>query len=187
MRIFSNEPVTRTQTWVNLGIAYSVSGDLMIGSGSSPVLTLADSVVLRMASGATVYVGNWSGNGEPGGLVALGSRTETPAGPVVFTRMTADSDAPGKGYWDGILFARQALGGSRLRNVSVEWAGGSEGAILARGDRGAFITDSFITGSASCGIGVDPVTGTTPTDLSAGALNNVFVDNDGAAFCVGDF
>ncbi|HEY0025842.1 MAG TPA: hypothetical protein VGB24_23335 [Longimicrobium sp.] len=186
VRIFSNEPVTRTQTWANLGIAYSVSTDLMIGGGGSPVLTLADSVVLRMPSGATVYVGNWSGNGEPGGLVALGSRTETAAGPVVFTRITADSDAPGKGHWDGILFARQALGDSRLRNLSVEWAGGSEGAILTRGDRGAFITDSFITGSAGCGIWVDPM-GTTPTDLSAGALNNVFADNDGAAFCVGDF
>jgi hypothetical protein len=187
VRIFSNEPVTRTQTWANLGIAYSVSGDLMIGGGSSPVLTLADSVVLRMASGATVYVGNYSGNGEPGGLVALGSRAETAAGPVVFTRITADSDAPGKGYWDGIVFASQALGGTRLRNVSVEWAGGGEGAILTRGDRGAFITDSFITGSGSCGIRVDAPEGSTPTDLSAGALNNVFANNDGAAFCIGDF
>lgn len=187
VRVYSHQPVTRTQTWHNLGIAYSVSGDLMIGSSSSPVLTLADSVVLRMASGATVYVGNYSGNGEPGGLVALGSRTETPAGPVVFTRITADSDAPARGFWDGILYAREALGGSRLRNVSVEWAGAGEGAILTRGDRGAFITDSFITGSASCGIRVHVPEGSTPTDLAAGVLNNVFADNDGAAFCVGDF
>jgi hypothetical protein len=46
--------------------------------------------------------------------------------------------------------------------TSVEWAGGGEGAIRARGDRGAFITDSFITGSGSCGIWVDPM-GNTPT------------------------
>jgi hypothetical protein len=32
---------------------------------------------------------------------------------------------------------------------------------------------------------VDAPEGSTPIDLSAGALNNVFANNDGAAFCVG--
>ncbi|HEX8391183.1 MAG TPA: Ig-like domain-containing protein [Longimicrobium sp.] len=184
VRVHSNVIVSRTQTWPHLGIAYSLSNDLRIGGAASPVLTLADSVVLRMPASGTIYVGNVTGNGEPGGLVALGSRTQTPAGPVVFTRITADSDAPGKGDWDGILFSRNALAGSRLRNVAVEWAGGADAAIRLRGDRGAFLTDSFITGSAGCGIQVDEE---GALDLSGDALNNVFLNNDGDAFCVGDF
>jgi hypothetical protein len=43
---------------------------------------------------------------------------------------------------------------------------------------------------SGAGTGILPSSPTRPvatTDLSAGALNNVFVDNDRAAFCVGDF
>ena len=48
---------------------------------------------------------------------------------------------------------------------------------------GVFCTLAIAT---ACGIWVDPMDN-TPTDLSAGALNSVFVDNDGEACCVGDF
>ena len=171
---FDNSVVTKTQTWPNRGVPYVLTGlQLFVQGDTGPVLTLEPGTELRFGPDANMIVGNdVYGSGA---LVARG----TASAPIRFTTSVAPATP---GSWDAMSFYAGAAG-SVLDHVIVEYAGAGmpsfDGNIHVYADLGAFISNSIIRNSQTCGIFVEQ--GVT-TNFTAG-LGNTFTGNGSHAQC----
>jgi uncharacterized repeat protein (TIGR01451 family) len=98
-------PITVPTTWTLLNSPYIVTGDVTIEGGG--VLTIEPGVEVRFDAGTQLRV-------RTGPLYAEGTSTQ----PITFTANTA---APSRGYWDGILLDDTSLP-SALSHCVVQYA-----------------------------------------------------------------
>ncbi|MET0406412.1 MAG: hypothetical protein ABW123_28590 [Cystobacter sp.] len=93
-----------------------MTGALKVGGPDTPTLTLEAGVVVRFERGASLTIG--AGAGHPGELRVEG----TGDAPVL---LTAHSDAPQPGHWEGLSLSAGSTHASRLSHVTIEYADGS--------------------------------------------------------------
>lgn len=98
-------PITTPTHWAVTEWPYVVTATLSIEAGGS--LTIDPGVEVRFQAGTALHV-------VDGPLLALGD----PAQPVSFT---ADTLAPGRGFWGGVVYATDAPP-SELRHCIIEYA-----------------------------------------------------------------
>ncbi|WP_224365595.1 hypothetical protein [Hyalangium versicolor] len=181
--------VTTTQTWPNLGVPYQFVDEtglgvpigLVVGSASSPTLTLSAGIEFQMPAESFILIGTKDENENPlpGKLKAQG----TAQAPIRFVPASA---SPTKGFWSGLFF--QGPAGSSLDYVTVTHAGLPLFGALGRGninvltDMGFFVTHSTLSDSSGCGIAVVSYSASI-ADFTASAVENVFTNNDGEAQC----
>ncbi|MCU0522463.1 MAG: Ig-like domain-containing protein [Anaerolineae bacterium] len=104
-------------TWHAQPVPYRLLNFLNVSHARSPVLTIAPGTSLEMATGAGFWVNS-------AGLVIAG----TPTAPITITR------SPATAAWNRIYFEANVNPASRLAHVTIEYAGGVNGAIDYRGD-----------------------------------------------------
>ncbi len=107
--------ISTNATWTFAGSPYIVTGDVSVGSASSPrpVLTIEPGVTVKFNSTKKLAIG-WSG--ADGELQAVG----TAAAPIAFTANTA---TPSAGYWWSIQFYGSGASSSQLTYATVSYAG----------------------------------------------------------------
>lgn len=127
---------------------YLISGNSTI-SASTPI---AAGAVIYVATGATITLdggGNLSANGGIPGV------SGTNPAQIVFTAQRSPGAAlPSAGAWGGIDATAASTGTMSLRNVVVEYGGGSGGAGINMTGSGRTLrfTDSIVRSSAGSGI-----------------------------------
>ncbi|WP_224369840.1 Ig-like domain-containing protein [Hyalangium versicolor] len=107
--------ISSNQTWRASENPHLVKGTVTVKGSTNPVLTLEEGTLVRFEQGAQLIIGD--DNDGAGTLHAEGS----PFAPIL---LTADSDSPQPGYWQGISVTGQAAQGTVLSNVTIEYAGG---------------------------------------------------------------
>jgi hypothetical protein len=160
--------ISTDTTWTLSGSPYTVTGDLTIEGtdGGVTTLTIEPGVEVRVQSGYVIYVGGVS---DPGALIADGNA----GGPATIT-FTSDSGTPQAGDWDAIYFRTTADSSSLLRNVIVEYGGGSSTAgvyLYLNTGQAMTLEDVTIRHSARFGIyqrlGSTTLTNITISDTTA--------------------
>ena len=104
-------------TWHAQPVPYRLLNFLNVGHARSPVLTIAPGTTIEMATDAGFWINS-------AGLVIAG----TPTAPITITR------APATATWNRIYFEENINPASRLAHVTIDYAGGINGAIDYRGD-----------------------------------------------------
>jgi len=104
-------------TWYAQPVPYRLLGLLNVADARSPVLTISPGTSIEMADTGGFWINS-------AGLVINGTPTE----PITITR------APGVTTWDRLYYERNINPASSLGFVTVEHAGGINGAIDFRGD-----------------------------------------------------
>lgn len=103
-------------TWQAQPVPYRLLNLLTVSHARSPLLTIAAGTTVEMTATAGIKVNS-------GGLLVEGA----PATPITITR------APGAATWDRLYFEANINPASRLSFVTIEHAGGVNGAIDFRG------------------------------------------------------
>ena len=118
--------ISRDLTLKNLGVPYYFYFDRVritdMSGGVTPTLTIQAGVELRFDDYLEVGFANPGMVSQPGRLIAVGTATQ----PIIFTSSKTTRAA---GDWPGIWLFNAA--GSRLENVHIEFAGGSNGIVSA--------------------------------------------------------
>jgi hypothetical protein len=156
--------VQTTGTWLNQGVPYNISESVEVSDegGSSPILTIASGITIKMQANTEFVVGYW----WPGGLIADGT-----ADTIWFT---SASPSPAGGDWKSVSFYEHAIDGtSKLKNCVVEYAGNDLGNIVVTNSVPE-ITGCTIRNSQSWGIWLE---GPPNPDASELEANNTFSDN----------
>jgi hypothetical protein len=104
--------VTRTATWLSLGVPWVLDSDVEVEGASNPALTIAAGNELRFNGGSWLAIGR----DAPGKLIVAG----TDGAPVVFGAV--DTGAV-EGAWIGLLFSDNTLSGSTITHATIQQAG----------------------------------------------------------------
>jgi hypothetical protein len=156
--------VKTTGTWLNQGVPYNISESVAVEDeeGSSPILTIAPGITIKMQANTEFWVGYyWAG-----GLIADGT-----LGEITFT---SASPSPSAGDWKSLSFYIFAIdGSSKLKNCVVEYAGNDLGNIVVDNSVPE-ITGCTIRHSQAWGVWLE---GPPYPDASEIESNNTFSDN----------
>ena len=153
--------------WLNQGKAYSIYGDIDVGSATGTKLIINPGCVLKFGNSDEISVGY----SETGLIEANGTATK----PIVFTTRSA---YPAKGDWDGIWFYSHTGNGSIFNYCTFEYGGGyssSPANIVFKYGQGSkvTITNSSLNHSAGYGMMLGNSSDTSYPTTS----NNTFNDN----------
>jgi hypothetical protein len=142
--------ISANETW-DAAHTHIVTGTVYVEGAASPVLTIEAGATVKVDAGCAIVIGY----NDVGGLVAQGSALQR----ITFT---ANSAAPAKGFWVGIVFYDQALVSSIMDYCNVYYAGYDDswgvydGAIMVvgNGTDGTFvqISNCIVSYSAASGI-----------------------------------
>jgi hypothetical protein len=151
--------VAETDTWVNQGVPYFLSGGLSIGSSSGAYLTIAKGTTVQLGTGNDITVGN----SVSGGLMADS---------VTFT---SGAGSPQKGDWEGIWFyPASADAQCQLTRCDIGYGGANYSNMWIE-DAKPTITDCSIHDSKTWGIELHGSDYPDPDSLLA---HNTFANND---------
>jgi hypothetical protein len=138
--VITGGPVRDEAEWVPQDVPFVVSGDIIVGGATSPVLSLSPGLELRFDAGAGLAVGTKA----PGGLKAKG----TARAPVTLT--SSSPDAP----WLGLTFGAQTSENSSLDNIELNNTAGEAGvSVLTPPGRVTIKNSSFANNKSDVLVG----------------------------------
>ncbi|MDP2316867.1 MAG: hypothetical protein Q8P41_28505 [Pseudomonadota bacterium] len=135
----SGSALRASVTWDDLGVPYAITDSFEVSytADEPAILTIDPGVVVKMAEGTEI---NFSSDGGASGLQA-DSVTFTALGAMV------------AGSWRGISFERGTEDGTRLSDVTIEYAGGdAQAAALLLSDAWVILDDVTVSDSATVAI-----------------------------------
>lgn len=115
--------ITTSVSWILDGSPYIISGDVLVASSSSPVISIEEGVQVRFNAGASLRLGSTNSSSSRGGLIVNG----TELNPVIFT---ANTDSPAPGFWNSIKMNSYCLADQVVLNHAILEYGGSGGGGL---------------------------------------------------------
>jgi hypothetical protein len=123
--------LSRDQAWGPAPGPFVPTGDLLVegtdGDDGVTTLTLEPGTEVRFTPSRDLRVGNSSGSGDPGALIADGSTGPGAPDRVV---LTSSEESPTPGAWDRIEIRRQAAASTRFKHVSIRYAGTGSSGVL---------------------------------------------------------
>jgi hypothetical protein len=155
--------VTTSGTWLNHGVPYVVTDDVVIDQNA--VLTISPGCTVAFDPQVEFYVGYSS----PGGIIADGT-----AGQITFT---SSVNPPSAGDWTGLSFYGNSINSQcKLINCKVEYAGYDNYGNIRIDNCTPTVTGCDIGYSSAWGIYLSGTEYPVPADLLA---NNTFHNNTG--------
>jgi hypothetical protein len=104
--------IAQSETWRAKDNPHVVLDDVYVQGSSHPVLTIEPGVVVRVANGSGLSIGE----DEPGTLKAEGTAQQ----PI---RFEADTQTPTRGFWRSVDFKSQSGTGSKLTHATLSHCG----------------------------------------------------------------